>query len=327
MYTSPISRGITGRNGSPSTPKAVVDACKLAAVGWAKPASDPHYRVEVSDQQSTPGTKAPSNLSSNFLWGSCAISSTTTFAHHKDGSSVGSMHFTSVRLLKFPDEVSRLDAHKMGVAERQALTSTNNGVQGGMHSLLSLISEHSKVGQTPSMLPVGLTDETQEQKWSPTASRSKPSADPPANPQVSPLSESVFANIPDEFVLLEAGGQQRSLAEFLGDAALMGADPSVGEQTRMVGPSCACPIRADSRRKRRLEVAEDKVISWTSNKSQLRGLLSCLHSDPETVFTVSHAVWVSRGADTVYSRSGRCHRPSWKTPHRHEQSSERHEFL
>ena len=189
----------------------------------------------------------------------------------------------------------------VSVAEKQALSSTNNGVQGGMHVFSKWISEYRKVGQTPCMCRPSRADETQEKEKQlarsrPTASESKPQVDPPANQEMPALSESVFASMPYEFELVEAGAQQHMMAGFLGDVALMGADPNVGEQTRMVGPKCAPSTRADGYRKRRLEVAVGKVISWTSNRSQLRALRSWLHSDPETVYTVSHVSTVTVGA-------------------------------
>ena len=48
------------------------------------------------------------------------------------------------------------------------------------------------------------------------------------------LAEDVFANMGYDFVLVEAGGTQRLMAEFLGDVAEMGADPDVGEAIRKV---------------------------------------------------------------------------------------------
>jgi len=112
MYTTPISRGIAGRNGGPPHSKTFVDAWKVAALGYAKPASEPHYRVEVSDQQFTSDTKAASSLLSNLVWGSCTISATTTFANKGDGSTIGSIDFNSSRLLVYRGEVSRLDSQR-----------------------------------------------------------------------------------------------------------------------------------------------------------------------------------------------------------------------
>jgi hypothetical protein len=113
MYATPISRNIAGRHGGPLPSKSFADVLKLAANAYSKPASDPHYRVETSDQQLTHGVRISSTLLSNVGWESCTISTTTTFANEGDGSAVGEIHLGSYRHLMYPvypGEVSRLDS-------------------------------------------------------------------------------------------------------------------------------------------------------------------------------------------------------------------------
>lgn len=111
MYATPVSRNIAGRRGGPPHSKSFADALKIAALGHAKSVSDSHYRVEVSEQQSTPGAKAAWSLLSNLGWGSCIINATTTFANKGDGSPAGKIQLASSRFLASPGEVGRFDYH------------------------------------------------------------------------------------------------------------------------------------------------------------------------------------------------------------------------
>jgi hypothetical protein len=80
-----------------------------------------------------------------------------------------------------------------------------------------------------------------------TASDSKPQMSPGAHQEEPFLSESMFANMGTDFVLLEADdGQQRLMGEFLGDVAEMGVDPNVGGAIREVSPIGAHLARADT---------------------------------------------------------------------------------